>query len=244
MPVVRAAVHVHSDWSYDGTWPLDQLAAAFERRRYGAVLMAEHDLGFDETRWSAYVDACASASRVRCVVVPGMEYSDPENIVHVAVWGAQSFLGAGLDTLELLRRADAAGGVAVLAHPGRREAWQRLDPACFRLLFGVETWNRKYDGWAASAVADAVLRLGNYPVEFAGLDFHTSRQFFPLSLRIDCEDPGSPASIVDAVKRGRCMSHVFFLDIQRVRSGVLLHIFHGAESCRRGLRGVVRRLRR
>ena len=193
--------------------------------------MAEHDIGFDDTRWFAYVEACADASRDDFVVVPGMEYSDSRNIVHIAVWGAESFLGAGLEPIELLRRADAAGGVAVLAHPGRRSAWERLEPDCFRLLFGVEMWNRKYDGWAASAAADSLLRAREGLVGFAGLDFHTARQFFPLSLRIDCEDPSSTGSILDALKRGRCTTHVFFLDAERFRTGVPLCIARAAERC-------------
>jgi hypothetical protein len=244
VPVVRAAVHVHSDWSYDGTWPLDRLVEAFQRRGYAAVLMAEHDRGFDENRWSAYVEACALASRPGFVVVPGMEYSDAENAVHVAVWGAQSFLGAGLNTLDLLRRTAAVGGVSMLAHPGRRSAWHRLEPECFRLLFGVETWNRKYDGWAPSAEADAVLRTRRGLVELGGLDFHTARQFFPLSLSIDCEIPSSTASILEALKHRRCTSRMFFLDIARTRRGALLRVARGAESLRRGLLPVARRFRR
>ena len=187
MRFVRAAVHVHSDWSYDGTWPLERLVAAFEHRRYDAALMAEHDIGFDESRWSEYVAACASASRNGFVVVPGIEYSDPDNVVHVAVWGSVEFLGQG-SSVHLLRRAWAAGAVAVLAHPARRDAWKRLDAESFALLFGVETWNRKYDGWAPSIVADEVSRLGHGLIRLAGLDFHTARQFFPLSLDIECDD--------------------------------------------------------
>ena len=167
----------------------------------------------------------------------------PSNVVHVAVWGAENFLGAGLETLELLQRAYEGGGVAVLAHPGRRAAWQRLDPECFGLLFGVEMWNRKYDGWAAGAAADEVRRLDEDLVEFAGLDFHTARQFFPLSLCIDCEDPRSSASILDALKQRRCVARVFFLDVEHARSGAPLRIARGAERFRRLLRRI-RRFRR
>ena len=50
MTRIRAAVHVHSEWSYDGSWPLTRIATAFSRRGYRAVLMAEHDRGFDAHR--------------------------------------------------------------------------------------------------------------------------------------------------------------------------------------------------
>ena len=101
MTGVRAAVHVHSDWSYDGTWTLPRLAAAFERRGYGVVLTAEHDRDWDAERWSSYREACAAASRPSLLVVPGIEYADPSDTVHVPTWG-ERFLGAGLPTAELL----------------------------------------------------------------------------------------------------------------------------------------------
>ena len=62
MRTIRAAAHVHSDWSYDASWPLPDLARAFARRGYDVVLTAEHDRGFDAERWAAYRMTCAAAS--------------------------------------------------------------------------------------------------------------------------------------------------------------------------------------
>jgi predicted metal-dependent phosphoesterase TrpH len=91
---IRVAAHVHSDWSYDGSWNLADLARAFHRRGYSAVLMAEHDRGFDSGRWAAYRAACAEASaRGGAILVPGIEYSDSANDVHIPVWGDIPFLG-------------------------------------------------------------------------------------------------------------------------------------------------------
>ncbi len=52
--MIRAAVHVHTDWSYDGSWDLEALARELKRRGYGAVLTAEHDRTFDAGRWARY----------------------------------------------------------------------------------------------------------------------------------------------------------------------------------------------
>src|SRR5205814_8273350 len=84
---VRAAAHVHSEWSYDASWALPDLARAFARRGYDVVLMAEHDRGFDETRWDEYKRACAQAGGDRILLVPGMEYEDAADGVHVPVCG-------------------------------------------------------------------------------------------------------------------------------------------------------------
>ncbi len=88
-PVIRAAAHVHTDWSYDGSWGLEALVAELKRRGYGAVLTAEHDRTFDPERWQRYREACAAAAEaVGIPVVAGIEYSDADNVVHVPVWGS------------------------------------------------------------------------------------------------------------------------------------------------------------
>src|SRR3954453_21725593 len=61
----RVAVHVHSTWSYDGRLSLPEVASTFRRLGYDAVLMAEHDVDFDEDRWEEYRAACARASTDR-----------------------------------------------------------------------------------------------------------------------------------------------------------------------------------
>ena len=135
---IRVASHVHSEWSYDGRWSLERLSQAFGRRGYDAVLLAEHDRGFDADRWADYRAACAAvAGGAR--LVPGIEYSDADNSVHVPVWGDISFLGESLETAELLVSAERAGGVAVLAHPGRRDVGRRFDPALLHHLAGIDT---------------------------------------------------------------------------------------------------------
>src|SRR5215475_1961087 len=100
---VLAVCHVHSEWSYDGSWSLQALASKFSRRGIRILMMTEHDRGFTPSRWQQYRDACASVSSDQMLVVPGIEYSDPTNRVHVLVWGQIPFLGEGRPTTQLLR---------------------------------------------------------------------------------------------------------------------------------------------
>ena len=126
MTTIRVAVHVHSEWSYDARWPLGELAEAFAKRRYDAVLMSEHDRGFDEARWQQYRQACADASDDRILLVPGMEYEDADSVVHVPTWGEEMpYLGAARPTPELLHDAREAGGFCVFAHPWRQSPSRR-----------------------------------------------------------------------------------------------------------------------
>ena len=195
-----AACHVHSEWSYDASWTLPDLAAGFAKRGCDLILMTEHDRGWDQVRWERYQEACDAPSGSDILLVPGIEYSDPSNTIHVLVWGASDFLGEGLETSELLRRVQASGGVAVFAHPERRAAWKSFDPDWCEGLLGVEIWNRKTDGWAASSGG---IRLWNsHPLHpFVGLDFHRSNQFFPLRMQIDAFKSEGVDDIYDALRQ-------------------------------------------
>ena len=193
--MIKAACHVHSDWSYDGKWPVDKLATALKERGYRVVLMTEHDLGFTEARRLEHREACAKASSEDILVIPGIEYSDAKNIVHVLVWGPVPFLGEGVPTGEMLAKVAAANGVAVLAHPSRKNAWQTFDPAWRKHLLGVEIWNRKTDGWSPSKHAAPLLN-GTSLIEFVGLDFHVKNQFFPLAMGLKMEAPISEDAVL------------------------------------------------
>src|SRR5271167_47790 len=176
---ILAACHLHSKWSYDGSWTLEALSAEFAGRGYGVLLMTEHDRGFSVGRLAEFREACRQASSAKILVVPGIEYSDSANRVHVLVWGPVPFLGENLPTGEMLQKVREYNGLAVFAHPTRMEAWKTFDPAWSPLLLGVEMWNRKYDGWAPSKTAPE-LQQATQAVPFVGLDFHSARQLFSL----------------------------------------------------------------
>jgi predicted metal-dependent phosphoesterase TrpH len=239
---VRVAAHVHSAWSYDAHWSLPDIAAAFARRRYDVVLMSEHDRSFDPVKWEEYQQACKAASTDAIVLVPGIEYEDVDNVVHTPVWGASvPFLGSGLATADLLRQARSAGGAAVFAHPWRRGAIDRYAPEWAPLLSGVEIWNRKYDGVAPERRGrEFADREGLTP--FAALDFHTSRQFFPLAMAAWLGEPPSAASLTEAILAGRCRPELAGMSVLRFTRGLEGAAVRALESVRRAMRGPLRQL--
>src|SRR3974377_1172913 len=174
MKRVPAAVHVHSEWSYDARWSLAKLASAFERRGCSVILAAEHDRDFSEERFQEYRRDCAAVSSDKFLIVPGIEYSDPTNTTHVLVWGDVPFIGEGLPTGDLLAAAHALGGIAVLAHPWRKDAWSTFDPEWTQYLFGIELWNRKSDGWCPEKRVALTLKRSSL-LPFVSLDFHPPR---------------------------------------------------------------------
>jgi hypothetical protein len=231
---VLAAPHVHSSWSFDGAWSLEALAAMFGRRGYRVVMMTEHDRGFSEARLADYRKACASCTTSSLLMLPGIEYSDAENRVHVLVWGPVPFLGAGLPTGEMLEAVAHHGGLAVLAHPARRGAWESLTPKWQQRLLGIEVWNRKYDGWAPSERGvSLVSQAGRIP--FVGLDFHTQRQLFPLGMTLGLEGPINEERVVGALRAGRCAATAFGVPLSGDRFERRLPYLRVAERGRRHL---------
>jgi hypothetical protein len=236
---VLAACHVHSKWSYDGSWSLENLSAKFSRRGCRILMMTEHDRGFTAGRLDEYREACAQASSGKILVVPGIEYSDATNRVHVLVWGPVPFLGESLPTSEMLEAVKAADGLAVLAHPSRQDAWKSFEPSWADQLLGIEVWNRKYDGWAPSQTAPALLRTAN-AIPFVGLDFHTQRQSFPLTMTLDIQGDVSEETVLESLRSRRCYARAFgqLLNQSMVRNS--LSVLNMAERSRRMGASIVR----
>ncbi len=238
----RLAAHVHSAWSYDGSWTLDQIAAGFARRGYRAVLMAEHSQTFSQARWEEYRQACAEASRPDLLLVPGIEYADADDVLHLPVWGDVPFFGCEPDPDTLLAAVAETEGFAVLAHPMRRDAWRRVDPAWTARLSGVEFWNRKYDGWAPRSEGLALARSsGAKP--FVSLDFHTRRQFFPLAMTMPLDGTQLCVEQVHlALRTGLCRPALWRLPADRFAAGGLGMLSRGAERVRKPAAAVARRI--
>lgn len=240
--ILRAAAHVHSEWSDDAAWSLDAIARSFRRRRYNAVLMCEHSRGWTARRYGDYVEACAAASRDGLLLVPGIEYEEEDNVVHVAVWGDVPFFGRTPDIGELLGKVAAADGISVLAHPWRREAWRRFEHSWAQHLTAIEIWNRKYDGWAPNRFALEMVRRERLG-EFVSLDFHTRRQFFPLAmaLRVERDAKLDRDAVYSALRAGAFECRAFRRSALDLMRGDRLS---GLEMCERLRKRAARQLRR
>jgi len=235
-----AVCHVHSEWSYDGSWSLRALSEKFRRRGSRILMMTEHDRGFTPVRFAEYREACEEVSSDEILLVPGIEYSDAANRVHVLVWGSVPFLGEGLATGEMLEAVHSAGGVAVLAHPSRRDAWKSFEASWADRLLGIEIWNRKYDGWAPSQTAPALLQTTR-AIPFVGLDFHTERQAFPLGMRLEVPSAISEFSVLDSLRLRRCTPLAFGLPISQNIARATLPVLRLAEQSRRTAASFMRR---
>lgn len=241
MSLARVAMHVHSNWSHDAHLPLWVIAEAFRCRGYDAVLMAEHDKGFTARRWEQYQRACDEAS-VGVRLVPGIEYSDPNNVVHIPVWGtSMPFLGDGLETFDLLRAATASQAIAVLAHPWRRAAWSHVQNEWAPHLAGIEVWNRKYDGIAPNRQAIQLARRHRLR-PLVSLDFHTRRQLFPLAMSVLISGPMNIQALLTSLASGQGEATVLGRPATRFSGGALGAVARSGEQTRRHLAPLLRRI--
>jgi hypothetical protein len=232
MRKIRAAFHVHSEWSYDAELPLAEVAALFRRQRYDAVFMCEHDRGFSPDRLADYVAACEHASADGPLLIPGIEYASPEDRVHVPVWGPVPFLGEGMPTGQLLKTVAKHGGISVFAHPVRRDAWQSIDPEWLELFTGIEIWTRKWDGWAPSRRASQWAAAHDL-VGFGALDLHKPGQSFPLAMELEIDTSLTVEACVEAVRKGRCEVRIHGLPANALSSGALGCTARAVEALRR-----------
>jgi hypothetical protein len=165
---------------------LSAIARLGEHLGASAVVMSEHDFDFSPTRWGDYVKACRKASTVKCVIIPGIEYSSPDDDIHVVTMGTPFFHGARNDLLETLTSVHLEGGAAILAHPRRRDCFNKISSDLLDLLDGVEIWNRKVDGLLPVNTYFRFARdHGLAPI--VAMDLHTWRQVFPMWNEISAE---------------------------------------------------------
>jgi hypothetical protein len=240
--VLRAALHIHSVWSYDGHWTLERIAEVFADRRYDLLFVTEHDQGFTEERRQRHRDACRSASTGLVTIIPGIEYSDPSNVVHTLVWGDVPFLGTGQETMRVLERATGQGGVCVFAHPSRRAAWKVFRREWLKHIAGIEIWNRKTDGWSPSPEA-AQLISDTGARSVVGIDFHSAKEMFPLALRFQDADQREECSVLEALRMGSYRCEAFGMDVRAFAGGVGGHASSLLESGRRRAARVYRFLK-
>lgn len=240
---MKVVLHVHSRWSYDGVWDLGAIARLYGRLGVGAVLMTEHDTGFDPNSFDDYRAACRAASTSRCELVPGIEYSSPDNAIHLLTWGMDHFLAEHQPVAQTLERVRTGGGVSVFAHPARKAAFQMFDPAWSPYLAGIELWNRKADGLSYGKEAAELLAQTGLPAT-VGQDFHRLKQLYPLTMELAGPTPAigmRGAAVIAALREGRLQPRAFGRplvdDANALRSG--LH--PSMEAARRRLKRLLGR---
>ncbi len=236
---LRLAAHIHSSFSDDCDWPLERIVRLLQCAGYHGALVCEHDRGMTNEHWRRIRLECDRLTQAGFLTIPGIEYQDPSHTVHVPVYGDIPFLGSSPHVADVLRRAADHGGVSVIAHPARRDAFRTIREEWLDAATGIEIWNRKYDGirpnaWAMNQTYKHEL------VRFVSLDFHGPRQFFPLALTVPADGAASSVEILAMIRSGASRPSALGIDPELLMHGAGGTIFSSLEIARRRLAAVVR----
>jgi predicted metal-dependent phosphoesterase TrpH len=236
MTVRRVLLHNHSTWS-DGKMSLDAVVRLGERLDAAAIVMSEHDYHFTHDKWDSYVEACSAASTGKCQLIPGIEYSSPDDRLHVLAVGSSKFHGARNDILETLTAVRESNGANILAHPLRKKAVEAVTKETLDLLDAIEIWNRKADGLAP--VKDHVFFAKDHRLAMTlGMDLHTYRQAFPMWNEIETDSKRLTGPLIaTAIKEQKIVPACIFGKIgPDVDGSMIIRLLNSAEMCRRLLR--------
>jgi len=187
---MKALLHVHSDYSYDGEPSLETLAAWGASRGLDAILLSEHTNDFDREKMNRFVAHCDALAAERCRLVPGLEFPVRGGF-HLLGFSIRAFEPI-VDPVTAVRFIHDQGGLAVLAHPARyKGVWP--DAAMLAVLDGIEVWNARYDGrFVAServlAASEAVIKRHPHLARYCGQDLHVPQPHQLLAVEARAAD--------------------------------------------------------
>jgi len=200
--MLRGALHIHSTYS-DGEFTLAELRDRLIASRCAFACVTDHADYFDDATLAAYRDECDRLSDERFRFIAGLEYGCVDRM-HVLGYGVTVPV-ASIQPEVVIRHIQAAGGVAVVAHP-KETALPAIEAFTPR-PDGVEVWNSKYDGRYAprAATFDLLHRMRTRSADvhgFYGLDLHWRRQFRGLFTDVDAATPDRTV-VLTALAAGR-----------------------------------------
>ncbi len=199
---MRALLHVHSSYSYDGVPSLEELASWGESRGIDCIFLSEHTNDFDDGKMRRLVEHCDALAHRACRLVPGLEFPVRGGF-HILGFAVRRFeeVVEPADTVRFIRRND---GIAVLAHPVRYGgSWP--DEETMSLLHGIEAWSARYDGRflpSGRVLADCRRHRSRTQggILFGGQDLHEvgGNRLVVTNLR----NARSPAEAIQALRDG------------------------------------------
>lgn len=139
--------HIHSDFSFDGTNSLEEIADWARTHGLQFVLLTEHDQGFDQEKFESYRAECSKYGG-DVLLVPGIEYEVIHcgEVIHIGAIGVPEFLDESVvkrDILSLVEAIHRHGGLAVLNHPN--DIKKVLGKRHIEVFDFIEMWNTKFD---------------------------------------------------------------------------------------------------
>jgi hypothetical protein len=168
-------VHLHSAYSHDGRDSLPRLREWAIERGLRFVGLTDHAEDFDQGRFAAYRDECASVSDAAVTLIPGLEFRFAGHTgLHLLALGLTRWI-APAQPAEFIAETKGVTGLTIAAHPmlfkyqAPAEVWAGID--------AIEVWNASYNTRylpdpRAIRLLHEVRRTRPDVVGIAGLDQH------------------------------------------------------------------------
>jgi len=222
--------HIHSTFS-DGRLTIPELIDFYGQRGFGAIAITDHlceeetILGrtarfFERTLTRAsfprYLEILRQESarawdRYRMVVIPGYELTKNSLVnhrsAHVVVLGAEVFLSADQEIVDLLMQVRDLGALSIAAHPVNTG---KFEPQTYHLWSRREELRNQFDAWEVASGAVLFEEVANSRLPMiANSDLHHPRQMTSWKTKLSCER--HPHAVLDAIRRQE-VDFVYFQD--------------------------------
>ncbi len=83
-------IHVHSEYSYDGTLSLEELVSLCKEGEDRFVILTEHADDFYDSKMDMLVDECKKLSTKDFILIPGLEFNCEG--MHILAIGIEKFI--------------------------------------------------------------------------------------------------------------------------------------------------------
>lgn len=235
-----ADLNIHSTFS-DGRLTIPQIVDLYCSRAFGVIAITDHvceqgsllgnaaiylNRSLTAANFHLYMEILKSESErawasYRMVLIPGFELtknavSNSES-AHVLGIGVSKFTSAEGNAVDLARLIRAQGGLAIAAHPTRR---QKIDKQTFGLWERREALADEFDAWEVACgrhLFEEVLASRLPKVASSG--FHSRRDLVSWKTVFTCER--SPQAILEAI-RAQDLSFTYYTD--EVRTDAFSHV--------------------
>ena len=206
----RGIVHVHTEFSFDGSLEPAAIAEKCQGRGLSFAAIADHAESMNPERLGRLVQECRSCSSPDILLIPGLEHRF-RNGVHILALGQRIWRDAA-STIDLLNVLAQDGCVLVAAH-----CTSALDipSELLRILTAMEVWNVTRDTrlLPTSRYIPVYQKMAEtYPNLYAigGLDMHKGTEW-GCEVMMDLQSELSAQTVFSALRNGQFTTRGRFL---------------------------------
>jgi predicted metal-dependent phosphoesterase TrpH len=197
LPICVLAVefHTHTERSYDGRDPVEDLLERAATVGLDALAVTDHD------DIEASLNAQSLAADYGLVAIPGLEVSSADG--HVLALGVEQQVPAGLSFRDTVSQIRDYGGIAVVPHPfqeSRHGVLANISKEELATADAIEVYNSRLLTGRSNRQAERFAQKRELPMT-AGSDAHISRMVGQAVTHVDADERSADA-ILDAVLDG------------------------------------------